>query len=1075
MPPLSSAGRAAGQIVDPALAARARASQIARIQAELGAGAARATGESIPRPKPAADALPSPPSRDAFFVPARAMLTPPQANALLRKAREGRPLTLEEMYFLTDPSILPDPALKELDNLETSSIPLNDTEVIPKKDNLTPNYSRVKESDIDRLYNEINNAVDPNSATNSTQFKRTTGRLEAVLANPEARAKLYARFGDPEFADARIGGFRRLAGDGDITDAAKIDRAADSRAAAGTARGTGDLPSAEAAVTTARQTAGAPLPNAYDGLDVAGLAEVFNNLPDNVRLELGEKLAASDPMLARLITREGGAVSISPNAVAAFRAPRSEYHGLLMELDTARRLGDPELEAAIKSEIMRDVNRLTADDARGRSDGNQLFQNQRNALDALRREMIATIPAVAESVSGARRAAITPPAPMMRAPDARSVEVAGTEIPEYELPGMFEDSLARMRERLADDQIRPSNPVKESEAKALAKKAGLPQSQLPVALQDRPENRSLASRGGVSQAEEKAILELRAAEEAFAAAATQPEKLAAAQRLKDAQVKFNNRFAGSKSKTTSGAVKGTEDAAEGGNTVTVQGRARGDKSLNKQSQEELTRSLFDTVVGWRDRPDRPLARSDVEFSEAERAKNALDAQRQLSYDVGDTTPQDMMPQGGDVEDLSMLGEGGKRGRLGGRQAKSRVAQSLQNWFAADSGKGPVINPLELFDGDTPAERAAAAADYIMRSRANTRIEGSPAWEMAREDIRSALEAHFGPAAGRSLGTDAADLPSPESAEGPTIAGTSQDPASVPAIAGRTNVAGTPPEPPARTDFSQPATPSTPEEAALEASAVELGDSSPIPEKPAATPVVDSKPVAGKKLTAKEIKAEADRVFKDTLAQEQEAGAPLKQATATANAARLRKVKELQGLNPSEPIPEKPAAAAKPEPATFNPATGEFVENVPASKADDVVDSKPVDAPAGSKKNPKADADTPKDGKDTKTKDGTDAKKADDNANPEKAPPKKSRLPYYLTGAALVGGGAAVLSNIGGGGSGVAVAGGGPMPAIPGGSVAYGSEMEQEDAINRALARLRGSRASADDGTTQVIQNWTGWR
>jgi hypothetical protein len=150
------------------------------------------------------------------------------------------------------------------------------------------------------------------------------------------------------------------------------------------------------------------------------------------------------------------------------------------------------------------------------------------------------------------------------------------------------------------------------------------------------------------------------------------------------------------------------------------------------------------------------------------------------------------------------------------------------------------------------------------------------------------------------------------------------------------------------------------------------------------------------------------------------------------------------------------AAATPQPA---PAAG---------KADDVVDSNPVDGPAGTKTNPNADAEKPKD--------GTDAKKADDKANPEKAPPAKGRIPYFRTALGIGGvlGGGALLSNMGGGG-GTAVAGGGSMPLVPGGGVDSEAAMAEEDAINRALERLRGSRASAGGGTSQVLQNWTGWR
>jgi hypothetical protein len=74
---------------------------------------------------------------------------------------------------------------------------------------------------------------------------------------------------------------------------------------------------------------------------------------------------------------------------------------------------------------------------------------------------------------------------------------------------------------------------------------------------------------------------------------------------------------------------------------------------------------------------------------------------------------------------------------------------------------------------------------------------------------------------------------------------------------------------------------------------------------------------------------------------------------------------------------------------------------------------------------------------------------------------------------LATGGAVFLSNLGGGGADAMVDG--PRYPVPPGSEANPvASAEEVDAINKALARLRGARSSSG-GTTQVIQNWTGWR
>jgi hypothetical protein len=551
-------------------------------------------------------------------------------------------------------------------------------------------------------------------------------------------------------------------------------------------------------------------------------------------------------------------------------------------------------------------------------------------------------------------------------------------------------------------------------------------------------------------------------------------------------------------------------------------RGQTDSWLNRAGQAETYDDLLITAAGARPRAQRGLNRSSDQLTAGENASLADEALDEFGDDAIEFLPEQQ-------EVLELVDDYyGKPRKVRGRPLPSRQRDALRRLFIDTRGGK---NPIEM------AGSAEAAVDEAL-SKNRVFRPGTANYDMARENLIKAVQDEFGGDGPTVLTKQEADArPAPLSSEPESVEGMAQDPSAVPALDGRANTAGEPLAPPARPDLSQPAmsplqTPSpaagyvpepsqfssdpnaapvwqdksvrrstatapvpnapqasatarrraagaaarqqvdpsnpigppTAEEAKLAASSVDLGGSSPIPEKPAAA--AGSQRVA---LSATEIKRQVNDAIDDAYRTAIDEGMSEADARAAAQQTGQKVRSELLEANKladSTPIGDASGspAAATPQPA---PAAG---------KADDVVDSKPVDAPAGTKKNPKADAEKPKDGKDTKPKDGTDAKKADDKANPEKAPPAKGRIPYFRTALGIGGvlGGGALLSNMGGGG-GTAVAGGGSMPLVPGGGVDSEAAMAEEDAINRALERLRGSRKGSDSPTYQTVQNWTVWR
>ena len=1096
--PISSSLRAAAR---PAGDASAR---VRLLRSQLGKSAATAVGDDIPRPRPIAEALPAEPSKDGLVLMPRQQLTVPQVNALLRKMRDGGELTLTELYYLTDAGALPDSALKQIDNLETSSIDLPDTEVNPAIDNLSPNTSRVKASDPDRVYNEINQLSNPQEAANPTQVSRTLARLDKVLADPDAKALLYQRFGNADFAESRIAALRQLAADGVARDAEKIDVAAQSRAAAGKARQpVAALPLSAEMAAVSRRLAANELPEA-----LPELATSFNALPQDTRIAIASRLETQHPQLARALRAGESGPELSGDGVSQIMAPRSDIDGMLLDLENARRAGDSELAESLSAQIRAAAD---ADGQNGIAKDIQAYQQRRDAIAALRREMVASRPDVAADTAAARAASVSPGAPAMRTPGARSVEVSGSPLDDADLPSSYDDALARLREQLFDSQIRPSNPVTAEEASALAAGAGMEPKSLPLAFKARPERRSISSRGGVTTREEAALEALRAARELSATASTPALQSSASEAMKGAQTQIKRAFPVSKKAREQGkringmAYRDALDSgvpkekarqiADAAEQQFLDGlRVRSDESLNRPSQQETARGLLDTIVGYRDRPAESLRRSSPDFTSGERAANAADAQDTMAYSPDDTTPSDMMPEGLDANDMEMLGEGGKRGRLGGRQRQSRVSSAMDQFFTSRFGSG--ANPLDPekfpFGGDPKK-----VADYVMRTEANTRVEGSPSWEITRDDLAAAIEDHFGSARGRRLGVgiegetqpNVNHLPAPMSGGGVTPGATAVvDGADLPAVDAQ-KTAAPKQSPPGRKPLAS--------DVNLASSATDISDPSDLPPVGAATTA------PSKSYSKAEIKEAADAARDEAIRQASDEGmsrSAAKKAGADA-AAKVRK--EMEAANAT--VSKAPAATTAPAPAAASPSLApvEATAGLPAASTTKVggdIDGSgslpPVgkDSPA-STAGPGVGSATPSTQEPvvaveaaTGTIDAADAaKKVDDAATsgpkktskksgegkPKPEPNKpRSSLPRWLLGAGAVGG-LVALSNMGGSGTGAQASDVPPMPVPPGSDGASLGALSDESAIDRALARIRGSRMGVSVPTTQVIQNWTG--
>jgi hypothetical protein len=910
--------------------------------------------------------------------------------------------------------------------------------------------------------------------------KQLQKEVAKLSATPQGRAELVTALGNADEAERRLAKLQRLseefATDPQAAAVQRIAETADERAASGAAR--------------------APRQSILDGVGpgLPSVVERFNSLPESVKADIVRRL---DPVAQQVIESGGGVLTISPNAAADLVRPVNEVDGLLAQIDEGLRTTGETSEVQAARDLVRGAP----------------AEQRQSALAAFRRRQ-----AIEASMRSAMAQSDPPPQvlaspgqPSLRRPGALTPEAAIENVPASEIPGPFEDSLAAANERRARLEERSAGGgLTESERKEMS---GIPEGgdlrKAPMYLKGRDgrpsalESRSRGSRS-IESNDVRVLKDYTAALEKVNTATTPEETAEALAELHMAESALERKYPRGR-------------------------KAMPDSRLNTAGQAETYDDLVMAVAGFRPKPGVNLNRASPSMTAAERGAQQAEAVRAF----GEDDALELMPDAGEVDDVSEFGGVGKKGRLGGRQQFSRRAFAIDELFSqAFGGQNPL--ELEQFAGDP-----LRIADEIL---AKNRIfkPGTGNWDMAREKIAQAVEERF-----RTQRTGLTDAQA--SAEPSQPVSMSQNPADVPALQGRENVAGAAPEKRPTRDFSMPAmapgqtaspaagyvpeqpdfsndldaapvpksrvgrraaAAKTPEEAALEASAVELNDSAPIPEAGASTAgVADSKPIAAaagpqtlvdskpidslspaeRKQRRDAIEAAASAAEQEEYTRAQSAGMGHKEALKSANAHRKEVQKQL--LVESGFIPAADAAA------TVTPAAASVAPSspIPAKPAGETAAGKPAGTPAGK---PAGDAAAGKpDGKPageaaTGTPDGKPARKpaGDSGESPPKgkppegdskkgkttpdAPPR-NRLPYWLTGTALATGGAVALSNLGGGGADASVDG--PRYPVPPGSEANPvASAEEVDAINKALARLRGARSSSG-GTTQVIQNWTGWR
>lgn len=533
--------------------------------------------------------------------------------------------------------------------------------------------------------------------------------------------------------------------------------------------------------------------------------------------------------------------------------------------------------------------------------------------------------------------------------------------------------------------------------------------------------------------------------------------------------------------------------------VVERGRpAMTDSWLNRAGQSETYDGLIATAVGWRPKGADNLTRSNAGMNPSDAAAIREDAINMFGEDAAMLMDGSFDPDwSASPGDLSQPSAPLKDGNLGGTQQASRFRDAIQRIYNG-------TNPLNLINPRTrkPFTPQEVAAETLSRNRLFTDPSGAN-HAMARDRLAALIEREF-----RVPGPQAATNAPAAPASAPEVAPrTSQDPEQVPAQQGawpegtmrqtaglgpnpRANAAGTSPAPAQRTDFSQPATALSPEEQALLNSNIRLDDPEVIdaPDDPTAKPAAagdtaevadapDDKPRSrGRRRTSKEENDELVQFEQDVRDEyrdsglsddeiEQEVRQRVNRRRAELEAETSAAVDAADDADVVDAPDDAPSKPASPEPSRPTGADGEGIVDMPS------------DTPA----KPKGD------GSGSEPPDGpTPRGEGSDGPAPT---PQKRRLPWKR--AALVGAGtlAYLYRNAGqpvldgqinvpgeggpgGGGSG----GGGGTPYIPvgaGGASGVGAgPSSPEDAIERALERLRGSRKPSGMPAYNTMFNYT---
>jgi hypothetical protein len=985
-------------------------------------------------------------------------------------------------------------ASASLDPLEASATPI-DTDATGPRFNLTANAQRPEQ--LDTLAEAIRSYTTPSDEPLALtpairRMFRSASRdqllthpalaegIESVAAkrDPAVRAEAIAR------AQARLDEFERIAGIGTQERAVEqLARAADARDIAAAPR-TPDAARAKSPddVQAARQLLEESMPEG----DWNALASVFNALPAERRAEVlarlssGQELApatasvarphamkvrwstsdpeASRPFVQSMLADGPEGPAFTPNALAGVSRGVNPLEDALIQLDAAKRSGDPAAVEAAR-EVVEDIR--TRPDISEEAfqamaqEASQSFMRRQQAAADLRSAIIGTDPLYAEEQARMIAASQMPAPRPAIAPDARTPVVATRDLEQVDMPGAEADAMAVAREREERlDKQAPGGGLPESMRKAwLGEDA-------PLAFRGRDRSDPFESRPPGSRLtdanDDEAIAKAMKLEEAVRQADAELQNAQGAAELARAQQNYR------------AALKARDDAFPGGRS------AKSERWINRPGQQETYDSLVVTLVGGRPKVQPRLDRSNPDLSPASTARSAGDAATQL----GERDLLEMMPD----DDVGGTTGAGKKGRLGGQQQGSRVQGALQTLYGD-------INPLRHIEQgevayrffDSPRE---AAEDLL--SKQTLFKPGTAAYDLARDKIADILDRTYGKQATAaskpvSIGEDGVVRPVPME----PVSSRVQEAATVDPLP---ETPESPAKKPRRSKKAQAGV-----DDKLEASATDLSDVS-----------GDAAPVGGK--TAAEIEqdilSEAEQVYQDSLDRDPDSGLSRSQRKKQAAKERDEYIaKERAARIKATGGDVSPVGAtdgaAKPSrgrrgkkdapPAADAPATADGVKPVAGDSADvgarpdadgvDIVDD--VAEPAG-----------PKPGDDGA--DISELPEVDTKPKPADAPSadKKKRrwFPWLAGGATAVGvgiGGLARINSAGGGGTidiplppgGPGGGGGGggdyyPIPVDVGASGSVANDaMTEEQAIERALDRIRGARSAPAQQSYQTLQNY----
>jgi hypothetical protein len=981
-----------------------------------------------------------------------------------------------------------------LDPLEASATPI-DTDSTSPRFNLTANAQRPEQLDTlaDAIRSYTTPSDEPLALTPAIRrMFRSASRdqllthpalaegIESVAAkrDPAVRAEAIAR------AQARLDEFERIAGVSTQERAVEqLARAADARDIAATPR----TPNAARATSpddmqAARQLLEESMPegdwnalaSVFNALPVERRAEVIARLSSGQELEpatasvarphpMGVRRSTSDPTASRpfvesMLTTGVDGVEFLPNKLAEMSRGVNPLEDALIQLDAAKRSGDPAAVEAAR-EVVEDIR--TRPDISEEAfqamaqEASQSFMRRQQAAADLRNAIIGTDPLYAEEQARMIAASQMPAPRPAIAPDARTPVVATRDLEQVDMPSAEADAMAVAREREERlDKQAPGGGLSERIRKSwLGEDA-------PLAFRGRDRSDPFESRPPGSRLtddnDDEAIAKAMKLEEAVRQADAELQSAQGAAELARAQQNYR------------AALKARDTAFGRGGRA-----AKSERWINRPGQQETYDSLVVTLVGGRPKVQPRLDRSSPAMSPLERAVLADDAATQL----GDPDLLEMMPD----EDVGGATGAGKKGRLGGQQQGSRVQGALQTLYGD-------INPLGHVEQgevayrffDSPRE---AAEDLL--SKQTLFKPGTAAYDLARDKIADILDRTYGKQATAaskpvSIGEDGVVRPVPME----PVSSRAQEAATVDLLP---ETPEAPAKKPRRSKKAQAGV-----DDKLEASATDLSEVS-----------GDAAPVGGKAAAEieQDILSEAEQVYQDSLDRDPDSGLSKSQRKAQAakerdeyiEKERAARIKATGG--DASPVGATDGAA-KPSrgrrgkkdapPAADAPATADGVKPVAGDSADvgarpdadgaDIVDD--VAEPAG-----------PKLGDDGA--DISELPEVDTKPKPADAPSadKKKRGWFpWLAGGAAVGvgiGGLARINSAGGGGTidiplppggpGGGGPGGGdyyPIPVDVGASGSVASDaMTEEQAIERALDRIRGARSAPAQQSYQTLQNY----